>query len=206
MIKSILILILSLFLLLCFLIIFDTADYDSSFVNRKALVFSSKNLNSRHSHRIISLLESNFKKIATKVSKKYNEKWSIESEKKRLEYPLYKITPAKKTNFSKSINRNEDYNNYSDWLRSHGNNFSTRFSALKNINKKNVNKLELNFSYVLNYIFYTSFRLEKEWLRHLHWNTISGKVVANKSNIYFDAQCRTCVTSVYHINTQSQMF
>jgi len=118
-------------------------DYDNSFINRKALVFSSDNLNSRHSHRIVGFIKNNFRKIAPKISKKYNERWSIESKKERLEYPLYKIIPAKKNNFSKSLNENKDYNNYSDWLRSHGNNFSTRFSALQNINKKNLGNLKL---------------------------------------------------------------
>ena len=55
-IKFILTLMLSIFLILCSLILFDMADYDSSFINRKALVFSSDNLNSRHSHRVIFFL------------------------------------------------------------------------------------------------------------------------------------------------------
>ena len=34
-----------------------------------------------------------------------------------------------------------------DWKRSHGNNYSNRFSNLKNINKQNINKLELAWIY-----------------------------------------------------------
>jgi len=127
--------------------IFDMANYDSSFVNRKALIFDFENLNSRHSHRIANQLKNNFRKIAIKLSKNYNEKWSIESSEKRLEYPLYKTIPSKENNFSKSIYKNENYNNYSNWLRSHGNNFSTRFSALKKINNKNVDNLKLAWIY-----------------------------------------------------------
>ena len=97
-IKLILILISSVFLLFCILLVFDMADYDSSFVNRKALVFTSKNLNSRHSHRIVAHMNNNFRKIAIKISKKYNKRWSVESVLKRVEYPLYKIIPAKNPN------------------------------------------------------------------------------------------------------------
>ena len=71
----------------------------------------------------------------------------MESKKERLEYPEYKIIPAKTADLSKSINTSKDYNNYSDWPRSHGNNFSTRFSALENINKQNINKLKLVWTY-----------------------------------------------------------
>ena len=53
-IKVTLILVSSIFLLLAALLLFDMADYDNSFVNRKALVFSPKNLNSRHSHKIFT--------------------------------------------------------------------------------------------------------------------------------------------------------
>ena len=126
------------------------ADYDSSYVNRKALVLDVKNLNSRYSLNTISFLRKNFLIYATKISKKYKEKWSIESEEKRLKYPEYKIISGKTANFSKSINTSEDYKNYSDWLRSNGNNYSVRFSALKNINKQNVKKLELAWTYKSN--------------------------------------------------------
>jgi len=149
-IKSILVLISSVFLLLFLLLLFDMADYDSSYVNRKALVLDVKNLNSRYSLNTISFLRKNFLIYATKISKKYKEKWSIESEEKRLKYPEYKIISGKTANFSKSINTSEDYKNYSDWLRSNGNNYSVRFSALKNINKQNVKKLELAWTYKSN--------------------------------------------------------
>ena len=75
--------------------------YDNSYVNRKALVIDTKNLNSWHSHRVIHFIGKNFVHYATKISKKYKERWSIESKKERLEYPEYKIIPAKTINFTK---------------------------------------------------------------------------------------------------------
>ena len=146
-IKLISILISLVFLLIFLLFIYDMTTYDNSYVNRKALVIDTKNLNSRHSHRVIHFIRGNFVNYAPKISKKYKKRWSIESKKERLEYPEYKIIPAKTTNFSKSINTSEDYKNYSDWLRSHGNNYSNRFSALNNINRQNVKNLRLAWIY-----------------------------------------------------------
>ena len=78
-IKLISILISVVFLLFFFLFIFDMTTYDNSYVNRKALVIDAKNLNSRHSHRVIIFIRKNFVNYATKISKKYKERWSIES-------------------------------------------------------------------------------------------------------------------------------
>ena len=149
-IKSILILITVAFLLLSFLLIYDMTDFDTSYVNRKALEIDVKNINSRHSKKIISFLRSNYITFSIKISKKAKERWNIESEEKRREYPEYKIIKAKKNNFSKPIYTKENYKNYSNWLRSHGNNFSTRFSGLKIINRKNIEKLELVWTYTSN--------------------------------------------------------
>ena len=149
-IKSILILITVAFLLLSFLLIYDMTDFDTSYVNRKALEIDVKNINSRHSKKIISFLRSNYITFSIKISKKAKERWNIKSEEKRREYPEYKIIKAKKNNFSKPIYTKENYKNYSNWLRSHGNNFSTRFSGLKIINRKNIEKLELVWTYTSN--------------------------------------------------------
>ena len=108
-IKSFVILISTIFLLFCSLLVFDMADYDSSYVNRKSLVFDVKNLNSRFSHRTIFFLRNTFIKVYTTVSKKYQKRWDIEDEDERIKYPEYKIIPSKKTNFSKSISNDNDY-------------------------------------------------------------------------------------------------
>ena len=149
-VRTILISLFTAFLLLLCLLLYDMTDYDSSYVNRNSFVFDVKNLNSRHSHRLIFFLRKHFIIYSTKLSKKYNERWSIESEEERLKYPKYKIIPGKKENFSKSIRTSEVYKTHSDWLRSHGNNYSSRFSALHYINNENIKKLELAWIYKSN--------------------------------------------------------
>ena len=149
-IKVTLILVSSIFLLLAALLLFDMADYDSSYVNRNSLVIDVKNLNSRHSHRIIFSLRKHFVNYSIKISKKYSQRWEIENEDERLKLPEYKTISKKTANFSKSINESKDYKNYSNWLRSHGNNYANRFSALDNINNKNIKNLDLIWKYKSN--------------------------------------------------------
>ena len=122
-VRTILISISTAFLLLLSLLLYDMTDYDSSYVNRNSFVFDVKNLNSRHSHRLIFFLRKHFIIYSTKLSKKYNARWSIESEEERLKYPKYKIISGKTENFSKSIRTSEVYKTYYNWLRSHGNNY-----------------------------------------------------------------------------------
>ena len=98
-IKGTFILVSSIFLLLATLLLFDMADYDSSYVNRNSLVIDVKNLNSRHSHRIIFLLRKHFVNYSIKISKKYSQRWEVENEEERLKLPEYKIIPKKTANF-----------------------------------------------------------------------------------------------------------
>jgi len=123
------------------------ASYDSSYTNRRALVFDVKNINSKHSHNLLFFLRKHFVSLSYKVSNTYKKKWDVESLEERMSYPEYKIITKKKYNFSESINDINDYNNYSDWLRSNGNNYGTRFSALKKINKDNIKNLKLAWTY-----------------------------------------------------------
>ena len=70
--------------------------------------------------------------------------------KKDLNILNIKIISGKTENFSKSMRTSEVYKTYSDWLRSHGNNYSSRFSALHYINNENIKKLELAWIYKSN--------------------------------------------------------
>ena len=147
MFKNISIFILSIFFLIFALLFFDMASYDSSYINRNALVFDVKNVNSKHSHKLLFFLRKYFVTYSNKLSNKYRDRWEVESKEQRLSYPEYKIISKKKINFSKTINKINDYKNYADWLRSNGNNFGNRFSALKKINIDNIKQLQLAWTY-----------------------------------------------------------
>ena len=149
-IKSFLIIILSVIMLFCAFLLFDMADYDNSYVNRKSLVIDVKNLNSRHSHRTIFFLRKNFINLASKISRSYKKRWDVESAEERSKLPEYKIIQKKTKNFAKSLNVSDDYINYSNWPRSHGNNYASRFSGLKKINKENIKNLKVAWKYKSN--------------------------------------------------------
>ena len=77
----------------------------------------------------------------------YNDRWGVEDLEKRLK--LKEIVPVKliKKDYSESIYETNEYEVSNSWFRSHGNNFSTRFSSIDIINLKNVNKMKLAWVY-----------------------------------------------------------
>ncbi len=149
-IKGFLILLSTIFLLVGSLLLIDMSDYDSSYINRSSLVIDVKNLNSRHSHKIIFNLRKSYIYFLTKFSKKYKKRWSVESEEERLKKAEFKVIYKKTANFSKSNIKNNNYKNYKNWSRSNGNNTSSRFSSLNLINKDNVKNLKLAWSFKTN--------------------------------------------------------
>ena len=61
--------------------------------------------------------------------------------------PLTKVIEAKKNNFSKPLYSLNEYFTYNKWHRSHGNNFSTRFSGIDQISLENVSNVKLAWTY-----------------------------------------------------------
>ena len=78
---------------------------------------------------------------------KYLKRWGIESvdERNLLEEEIF--IPSIKKNFSENLYQISDYEISNNWFRSHGNNFSTRFSSLNLINNSNADKIKLNWIY-----------------------------------------------------------
>ena len=140
--------IISTFLTLCLsFLMFDMMDYDNSYINRKALIIDVKNLNSKYSHKAVYFLRNSYINISSAFSEKSKKRWEIESKQEREKYPEQEIIKKKTKNFTHSKNINKVYKNYSNWLRSHGNNYSTRFSGLKLIDKNNVKNLKVAWRY-----------------------------------------------------------
>ena len=127
--------------IITFLFIYDLADYDSNYLNRSNFFFDKNNLNSKYSKNIYSTYEGLTNKI------KYNFIW-----KKEKERFVKSITKEEKITLNYEL-KDEDLNfdqtkvNFENWRRSNGNNNSTRFSFLKDINVNNINDLELAWIY-----------------------------------------------------------
>ena len=134
-------------LLLFGILLFDLAAYDPSYLNKKSVTFSLNNLNSKTSKKIFQKID-NFKhNIFIKFSKDYSNYYAIEDPSNRQNLPEIRIIKKKVDNFLPGDKIEDIEKNYSNWMRSHGNSSSVRFSSLDLINKNNINKLEFAWQY-----------------------------------------------------------
>ena len=146
--KKILYLLFSILLLIILFFLVDLTDIDNSYVNRSLIEIDSKNLNSRHSFKISTNLRYYYLKIYKIINKEsYKKRWEIEDQNIRNTFPIKKIIKAKNSNFSKQIYSLEEYFSSNNWHKSHGNNFSTRFSNFTKINNLNAKNLKLAWIY-----------------------------------------------------------
>ena len=121
--------------------IYDLADYDPNYLNRSNFFFDKNNLNSKYSKKIYST----YKNLKNKV--KYNFFWEVEQNRSgTLISKQKKIHQNNQLEIDKSNYGSTDFN-IENWKRSNGNNSSTRFSFLKDIDETNVNDLEIAWLY-----------------------------------------------------------
>ena len=136
------------FLLLSVIIFFwlwkDYKKIDFYFINQSKITYNYKNLNSNLLKKIdifYNRIVENFLVTFIDNHKKY---WELEDGRERYALPKFRYI-KNKGNFTKTINNN--LKNYSDWPRSHGNDFSNRFSNLTKINKDNAHNLEIAWTF-----------------------------------------------------------
>ena len=128
-------------ILLILIVLYDFANYDSSYINRNSLTFSINNLNSKKTKKLFKYYENLYGQIAYKISKNHKKYWRPEDTVSRIDLPKIKVISKKKDNFSPGRKIEEVEKNFSNWPRSHGGFSSMRFSSLDLINKNNVDKL-----------------------------------------------------------------
>ena len=135
-------------LILFFLaILYDLAYYDPSYLNRNPITFNSNNLNSKKIIRIYEKLEKVYYKLGYTFSNKHKKFWEVEDSSKRSKLPKIIKIEGKKDNFLTGTKIEKIEKNFSNWERSHGGYTSTRFSSLNKINKNNVDKLKVAWTY-----------------------------------------------------------
>ena len=144
---SILIFFLTILIFLILVVLYDLANYDSSYINRNSITFSINNLNSKNTKKIFNSYENLYQEVASKISKKHQNYWKPEDPKLRSNLPEFKIIPKKKNNFIPGKKIENIEKNFSDWPRSHGGFSSMRFSSLNKINTNNIGKLKLAWKY-----------------------------------------------------------
>ena len=112
------------------------------YINHPKVTYSYANLNNEYLKKIHKFLSSNYEIFLVKNFKKHKDYWNLENEEDRKSLDVYKYYENKKE-FNSSIRKK--FTNVSNWNRSHGDNTSNRFSALKSINSKNVKNLKLKW-------------------------------------------------------------
>ena len=81
------------------------------------------------------------------AQKESGEYWAIEDAEARSQLPEYKTIPAATIEELTPSSGRPFRDNYRDWPRSHGDVYSSRYSALTQINRSNVDKLEVAWIY-----------------------------------------------------------
>ena len=136
------------FLLLSVIIFFwlwkDYKKIDFYFINQSKITYNSKNLNSNLLKKIDNLYNRIVENFLVTFIDNHKKYWELEDGRERYALPKFRYI-KNKGNFTKTINNN--LKNYSDWPRSHGNDFSNRFSNLTKINKDNAHNLEIAWTF-----------------------------------------------------------
>jgi len=136
------------FLLLSVIIFFwlwkDYKKIDFYFINQSKITYNSKNLNSNLLKKIDILFNRIVENFLVTFIDNHKKYWELEDGRERYALPKFRYI-KNKGNFTKTINNN--LKNYSDWPRSHGNDFSSRFSNLTKINKDNAHNLEIAWTF-----------------------------------------------------------
>ena len=145
--KSIIVFLFTLLILLTLIVLYDLANYDSSYINRNSLTFSINNLNSKKTKKLFKYYENLYQEIAYKISEDHKKYWKPEDSNLRINLPKIKIILKKKDDFFPGKKIEDVEKNFSNWPRSHGGFSSMRFSSLDLINKNNVGKLKLAWQF-----------------------------------------------------------
>ena len=136
------------FLLLSVIIFFwlwkDYKKIDFYFINQSKITYNSKNLNSNLLKKIDILFNRIVENFLVTFIDNHKKYWELEDGRERYALPKFRYIKNKGI-FTKTINNN--LKNYSDWPRSHGNDFSNRFSNLTKINKDNAHNLEIAWTF-----------------------------------------------------------
>ena len=126
------------------IIFIDCTKINYKYVNKTFIEINFNNLSISIFKNPYKYLESKYEYYLVKNSKKHREYWNIENSEDRKSLKK-KFTLAKTKNFTKNISPNPV--NFENWERSHGNNYSNRFSGLDLINKSNIESLEVAWIY-----------------------------------------------------------
>ncbi len=134
--------------LLTLLIIFtfyELVNIDSTYVNKSAFSIDVNNVRNPQIKKIVRKIDNLFGQVYFSLNKSKQKEFYENNLNYYNSLPDEIIVKPKLTNLT--LSNNKSINNEQNWMRSHGNHSSNKFSNLKKINKKNVNLLDVAWTH-----------------------------------------------------------
>ena len=122
----------------------EMVSISSKYINRSTITFDINNVKNPQVKKFTRTLDNLYAKLLLKFSAN-QRKHLDQTDEKFNDLSETKVVSGKKNNFT--LSKKNEKNNLNEWLRSHGNHSSNRFSDLKQINLSNINKLKLAWVY-----------------------------------------------------------
>ena len=123
----------------------DYKKIDFSYINQSKITYNYKNLNNNFLKKIHKFIEEKFEIFLVKNFELHKKYWEKENFVEREKLPEKKIIKGESNPI---LSKYKNEKNFADWLRSHGNHSSNRFSNLNQINSKNAHNLKIAWTYV----------------------------------------------------------
>ena len=123
----------------------DFKKIDFGYINQSKVTYDYKNLNNNFLKKVYVFVDNKIENYLVSNNEEHKNYWKIENIQARSNLPKYTFKETA-TLFTKSENA---YSlNSTNWLRSHGNNYSDRFSNLSLINKNNAQNLTVAWTFL----------------------------------------------------------
>ena len=123
----------------------DFKKIDFGYINQSKVTYDYKNLNNNFLKKVYVFVDNKIENYLVSNNEEHKNYWKIENIQARSNLPKYTFK-ERATLFTKSENA---YSlNSTNWLRSHGNNYSDRFSNLSLINKNNAQNLTVAWTFL----------------------------------------------------------
>ena len=137
-----------LYYIFIFLVIFtfyELTNINFKYVNKDLITIDINNIRNPQIKKIVRYLDNNFAFYYFKFSEKKQKEFFNNNFNEYEILQNEEIIPGGKKNLTPTNNKN--FNNNDNWLRSHGNHSSNKFSNLKQINIKNIENLKLAWEF-----------------------------------------------------------
>ena len=123
----------------------DFKKIDFGYINQSKVTYDYKNLNNNFLKKVYVFVDKKIENYLVSNNEEHKNYWKIENTQARSNLPKYTFK-ERATLFTQSENA---YSlNSTNWLRSHGNNYSDRFSNLRLINKNNAQNLTVAWTFL----------------------------------------------------------